>query len=158
MRRPWNIIDVPVYSLATYGENGVNMNICTYVSVISMKPKQYLIGIDPATKTMSNLNVESNSVLQLMHKNQASLIKPLGKKSGFNFDKYEWLQKNDLLATWNGKPVLKNCSAYLLLEKIKQFNVQGDHELFCFNVEKSRTVNDTGILTFQKLIDDGIIL
>ena len=44
MKRPWNIISPPVYSLVTYDEEGkVNMNICTYVSAVSMKPKMYSI-------------------------------------------------------------------------------------------------------------------
>ena len=40
MKRPWNIIDLPVYSLLSNDVNGnINMNICTYVSAVSMKPK-----------------------------------------------------------------------------------------------------------------------
>ena len=158
MRRPWNIVDLPVYSLATYHGNEVNMNICTYVSAISMQPKQYLVAIDPATKTMSNLELDGNAVLQLMHEDQAELVKPLGKKSGFKMDKQDWLEQKSILTNWKGKTVLKDCCAYLLLEKAGQFNTQGDHELFCFNVIKSSTANDEGILTFQKLISEGIIL
>ena len=46
MRRPWNIINLPIYSLQTVDSNGkLNMNICTYVSVVSMKPKIYSIAI-----------------------------------------------------------------------------------------------------------------
>ena len=34
MKRPWNIISPPVYSLVTYDDEGkVNMNICTYIHV-----------------------------------------------------------------------------------------------------------------------------
>ena len=55
MKRPWNIISPPVYSLVTYDEHGkVNMNICTYVSAVSMKPKMYSIAIDYTTKTYKN--------------------------------------------------------------------------------------------------------
>ena len=52
MKRPWNIIDLPVYSLLSNDMNGnINMNICTYVSAVSMKPKIYSIAIDFKTKT-----------------------------------------------------------------------------------------------------------
>ena len=44
MKRPWNIVDHAVYSLVSYdNENNINMNICTYVSAISMKPKVFMI-------------------------------------------------------------------------------------------------------------------
>ena len=40
MKRPWNIIDSPIYSLQSVDEEGkINMNICTYVTAVSMKPK-----------------------------------------------------------------------------------------------------------------------
>lgn len=42
MKRPWNLANVPVYSLATYAGQKVNMNICTYVSAVNMKPKRYI--------------------------------------------------------------------------------------------------------------------
>ena len=56
MKRPWNIIDLPIYSLQTTDKKGnINMNICTYVSAISIKPKMYSIAIDYNTKTFENL-------------------------------------------------------------------------------------------------------
>ena len=52
MKRPWNIVDHAVYSLVSYdNENNINMNICTYVSAISMKPKVFMIAIYYGTKT-----------------------------------------------------------------------------------------------------------
>ena len=45
MTRPWNLLNLPVYSLATYQGEKVNMNICTYVSAVSMKPKQYMVAV-----------------------------------------------------------------------------------------------------------------
>ena len=53
MKRPWNIINPAVYSLITYDEHDtLNMNICSYVSAVSLKPKLYLIAIDYSTKTI----------------------------------------------------------------------------------------------------------
>ena len=40
MRRPWNITNEVIYSLVSYSDTlRYNMNICTYVSVVNMKPK-----------------------------------------------------------------------------------------------------------------------
>ena len=69
MKRPWNIIDLPVYSLLSNDVNGnINMNICTYVSAVSMKPKIYSIAIDFKTKTYDNLISCDRVVLQLLSK------------------------------------------------------------------------------------------
>ncbi len=38
-KRPWNLIDVPVYSLVTRNGDETNMNLCTYVTAIA-KPKR----------------------------------------------------------------------------------------------------------------------
>ena len=56
MKRPWNRINPNVYSLMTSCEEPhYNMNICTYVSVVNMHPKIYLISIDKSTLTYKNL-------------------------------------------------------------------------------------------------------
>ena len=40
MKKPWNRINIPVYSVSSkYGEKQ-NMHICTYVSAVSMQPKR----------------------------------------------------------------------------------------------------------------------
>jgi len=97
MQRPWNIIDVPVYSLATYDNGIVNMNICTYVTGVSMKPKRYAIAIYEKTQTLKNLSANDNAVLQLLHHQQIKLVKVLGKKSGMDFDKQAYLSKKKQL-------------------------------------------------------------
>ena len=75
MKRPWNIIDLPVYSLLSNDINGnINMNICTYVSAVSMKPKIYSIAIDFKTKTYDNLIASDRVVLQLLSKKNISLL------------------------------------------------------------------------------------
>ena len=55
MRRPWNIINLPIYSLQTVDKDGkLNMNICTYVSVVSMKPKIYSVAVYYGTKKLTD--------------------------------------------------------------------------------------------------------
>jgi flavin reductase (DIM6/NTAB) family NADH-FMN oxidoreductase RutF len=134
MKRPWNIPDMPVYSLATY-KNMLNMNICTYVTAISMKPKLYGIAIYNNTKTLENVEQSDYAVLQLLHPSQYALVNFLGKKSGKNYDKQAYLSKKDLLQLWNDYEILKNISACLLLKKIS-FQQTGDHVLYVWEVEK----------------------
>ena len=68
MKRPWNIIDLPVYSLLSNDVNGnINMNICTYVCC-KYETKIYSIAIDFKTKTYDNLISCDRVVLQLLSK------------------------------------------------------------------------------------------
>ena len=158
MKRPWNIINSPVYSLATYGRDGVNMNICTYVMPVSMQPKMYCIGIYYGTKTQDNLIRTKQAVLQLLHKDQISLVRTLGKKSGRDIDKKAYLEKKDLLHDWHGFNTLKNTCALLELEKTQTLSIEGDHEVAIFKVNKANTIEDQHILMFQDLIAERIIL
>ncbi len=156
MKRPWNIIDSPVYSLATYDDTSVNMNICTYVTAVSMQPKLYAIAVYKGTKTLSNLKSASKAILQILHPKQISLVKLLGKKSGFKFHKEIYLEKKDLLQIWNNCKVLHGCSALMLLKKISS-EVTGDHELFIFEAIRYKTYSEN-VLQFQQLVEQKIIL
>lgn len=155
MKRPWNIIDCPVYSLATYFEGKVNMNICTYVTAVSMEPKIYAIAIYNDTKTLQNMFQTDWAILQFLHPEHYKLVRNLGHRSGLHFDKYQYLKKNDLLESWNGIDVLKNTSARILLKKI-DFKQTGDHVLFTFTAEKYKSyhpeVLTSEILRIKKII------
>ena len=149
MRRPWNLIDSPVYSLATYLDSQVNMNICTYVTAISMEPKIYAIAIYKNTKTLENIYKTEQAVLQFLHPDQFKLVKNLGQRSGLNFNKQAYLKKNNLLESWNDYEVLKNTSARILLQKI-EFKETGDHILFTFKAEKYKSYHPE-VLTSETL-------
>jgi flavin reductase (DIM6/NTAB) family NADH-FMN oxidoreductase RutF len=139
MKKPWNIANLPVHSLATYNSNQeVNMNICTYVSAISMQPKMYAIAVYENTKTLENIYDNDNVVLQLLHINQYNLVKKLGQTSGLKTNKYNYLHKKNVLELWNEKQVLKDVSARVLLEKIS-YQKTGDHYLFIFNAIASKS-------------------
>lgn len=155
MRRPWNLIDSPVYSLASYSGGLVNMNICTYVSAISMEPKIYAIAIYKNTKSLENMLQSEQAVLQFLHPEQFKLVKNLGQRSGNSFNKHNYLIKNNLLEKWNDYDVLKGVSARILLEKI-DWKETGDHILFTFNALKYKTyhseVLSSEILRSKKII------
>jgi flavin reductase (DIM6/NTAB) family NADH-FMN oxidoreductase RutF len=157
MRRPWNIVDQPVYSLATYVDGSFNMNICTYVTAVSMQPKLYAVAVYHNTKTLFNLQQSDVAVLQLMSISQIALVRTLGKKSGNNYDKVAYLQRKKTMTTWQGFPVLENAAALLLLHK-KNVITSGDHDLYLFEVNKFTTLQETDILQFSELIRQGVIL
>ena len=159
MKRPWNIINTPVYSLQTCDNSeNVNMNICTYVTAVSMKPKIYAIAIDYKTKTFENLKHTNLAVLQILSLENIKIIKKLGKTSGFKLDKNKFLQKNNLLQNWKDEKVLTNACAFLKLDKRLCIEDHGDHAIFLFDVISSKTVSENNILTFQDLVENKIIL
>jgi flavin reductase (DIM6/NTAB) family NADH-FMN oxidoreductase RutF len=158
VRRPWNIPDLPVYSLVTCTGGRLNMNICTYVSAISMKPKQYLIAVYKDTKTLDNLMAGSTAVLQLLHRSQSGLVNVLGKKSGRNTDKQKYLERKNALITWNENKVLSDACAWVELKPAGKTEIGGDHVLFYFDVIRFKTNSDKSCLMVSTLISEGRIL
>lgn len=159
MKRPWNIINPAIYSLVTYDENNIlNMNICSYVSAVSLKPKIYSIAVDYSTKTYENLKLNSSVVLQLLSKSHLKIIRKLGKTSGYIYNKEKYLKSKNLLDNWRKNIVLKDTCALIELKKNKEINIEGDHAIFTFCVLKYTTLSEDGILTFKDLIDNKIIL
>lgn len=155
MQRPWNLPSFPVYSLATYEGQNANMNICTYVTAVSMQPKIMAIAVYENTKTLENLRLGSEAVLQLLHPDQWNLVRVLGKKSGLHYDKSSWLKKKQLICEWQGYPVLEGSAAYMQLNQ-KDVLITGDHHLHLFEVMKFKTLK-SDVLTTQMLNDKKII-
>ena len=55
-KRPWNRVNLPVYSIAsTDGKGNYNMHIITYAGQMSMEPKRFVCGIYEGTKTLENV-------------------------------------------------------------------------------------------------------
>jgi flavin reductase (DIM6/NTAB) family NADH-FMN oxidoreductase RutF len=157
MKRPWNIINSQVYSLATYFDGRINMNICTYVMAVSMKPKMYAIAIDYNTLSHQFLLRSEFSVLQILSSSNIGIVKYLGKKSGHKHNKQKYLKNRNLLTLWNNYQVLENAAGYVELEKTESKNFGGDHELFLFKTKSFKTISNNTLM-FQDLVQKGIIL
>lgn len=133
------------------------MNICTYVSPVSMKPKIYMIAVYYGTQTYSNLCNGYDCILQLLNPSNIGLVKKLGKESGIRTDKQSYLEDRNLLTTWRKHKVLQGAAAFMKLEMIKRDSIGGDHELFYFKVRNSSTQSHE-VLSLQELIRKKIIL
>lgn len=155
MRRPWNLPALPVYSLASLGEGRTNMNICTYVSAISMKPKRYMIGVYRGTKTLDNVMACPKMVLQLLAQDQYRLVRLLGQKSGHSIHKTERI-KNGLVSAGEFT-LLENAVAHVQLQLLDLFDA-GDHYAALCDVITYRTLRpETEILTTTYLREKGLI-
>lgn len=156
-KRPWNRINLPVYSISSHDGNGqFNMHIITYASQISMQPKRFLCGIYRGTKTLDNLTDHPQFVLQLLASHQYRLTDLLGKKSGKQIDKMARLEKRKLLSDWKGYKVLSECLALLELKVISTFD-GGDHIGFLCDVVDYKNLNEGTPLTLDILREHKLI-
>jgi flavin reductase (DIM6/NTAB) family NADH-FMN oxidoreductase RutF len=155
MKKPWNIIDAPVYSLATFANGVLNMNICTYVSAVSMKPKRYMVAVYHNTKTLEQLQSTDFAILQLLHTSQSKLVRTLGQKSGFDYDKAKYLNKTHQLCEWQGMPVLADACALISLKKM-EVQTAGDHDMYLFDVIAYKTLKED-VLSINHLREKKLI-
>ena len=150
LKKPWNRVNLPVYSISSKTEVNSNMHIITYASQISMKPKRFVCGIYHGTQTLLNVEASGEFVLQLLDDSQYRLVDLLGKKSGKKIDKISRLQKRNELIEWNGYSVLKNCIAVMLLKAFNTFEA-GDHTVFFCDVVAYKNLNEGKILMLDDL-------
>ena len=132
-KKPWNRINSPVYSICSHDGDQFNMNIATYITAVSMKPKRYLCAIYKDTKTLEMIEKNAGFVVQLLSCTQYRLVDLLGKQSGYNTDKMARLAKRKALTNWNEYMILKDALALLEMKILQQFDA-GDHVCFLCDV------------------------
>lgn len=160
MQRPWNRVNLPVYSISSKdGLGNSNMNIITYAQAVSMQPKQFVCAIYHATKTLQNVQENPHFVLQILAEDQFRLVDILGKKSGNNINKIERLHKRKLLTQWNGFDVLKESLAVMQMNAndIIHKGNQPDHQLFLCDVIAYKNLHEGNPLTTKILGEKKII-
>ena len=160
-KKPWNRIDLPVYSISSTDGNGnYNMHIITYASQISMQPKQFVCGIYYGTKTLENIRQYNRFILQLLSKEQYNLVSLLGKQTGKSINKISRLEKRGLIETWNSFPVLKQSLAVIEMEaQLLQISgtIQPDHALYLCTVLNYKNLNVGEPLTLNVLREQKLI-
>lgn len=156
MRRPWNRIDLPVYSVSSSANGQKNMHICTYVSAVSMEPKRFMVALFEGTKTRELVEQNGHFILQLLAKDQYKLIKHLGQQSGHKKDKLALLKKKNLLAEHEGFYFLKDSLAIMECKVLDSID-GGDHKLFICDVLSWKNINEGSPLTTGYLQDKKII-
>jgi len=156
MKKPWNRVDLPVYSVSSRHGADENMHICTYVSAVSMEPKRFMVALYKGTRTLELATAERRFVLQLLAEGDHGLIALLGRQSGHQVDKLARLRKRNLTTQWKGFTVLSNAAAWLEMDIIGEMDA-GDHIMMLCDVISSRNVQDTKILTLDMLRARGLI-
>jgi flavin reductase (DIM6/NTAB) family NADH-FMN oxidoreductase RutF len=155
-KKPWNRVNLPVYSISSKESHIYNMNICTYVSAVSMQPKRMMVAIYRGTKTLELVNKISHFVLQMLPVHQYRLVDLLGKKSGNTIDKISILEKRKLIVTWKGFKILEDAIAVMELKVINTME-GGDHKLFLCDVVAYKNLNGGDVLTLDVLRQHKLI-
>jgi len=161
-KRPWNRIDLPVYSISSKSINGnANMNIITYAQAVSMHPKQFICAIYQNTQTLDNIQANPHFVLQILSSDQYRLVELLGKKSGIHINKIERLNRRKLLTEWKGFSILKDCIAVMEMKaqpvQIQSGQLVPDHSLFLCDVLSYKNLNDGEALSLNILRAKNLI-
>ncbi|MFN8155232.1 MAG: flavin reductase [Bacteroidia bacterium] len=154
MRRPWNRPDLPVYSLSTSDGIHHNMNICTYVTAISMQPKRFIIGVYKDTFTEVLLKKQPKCILQLLSSSQYRLVELLGKQSGHTINKIEKIKNKT--GIFHAIPFLTESCAVILCKAI-HWTDAGDHYAVLCSVITYRNLSNSPILTTEILREKKII-
>ncbi len=154
--KPWNRVDGPIYSLSTTAHGKGNLNICSYVTPISMKPKRYIVGVYKGTKTLENLEENPEGVLNFMTSKMSSLVNLLGKKSGHKIDKIKKLGDRIQLSE-DGFYLLKDSLATVRLKFTTRLD-GGDHWAWLAEVVSYENNNDHKPLTLEYLKRQKVIL
>jgi flavin reductase (DIM6/NTAB) family NADH-FMN oxidoreductase RutF len=149
-KKPWNRVNLPVYSISSKHGANENMHIITYANQISMSPKRFVCGIYAGTQTLNNVEGSGEFVLQLLKNDQYRLVDLLGKKSGKTIDKIARLKKRNELVEWNEYKVLANALAWMHLKVVSTFE-GGDHKGFLCDVVAYKNVQEGEALTLDDL-------
>jgi flavin reductase (DIM6/NTAB) family NADH-FMN oxidoreductase RutF len=155
-KKPWNRINVSVYSISSKIDTHENMNIITYATAISMEPKRFICGIYHNTQTLANVEISGEFVLQLLAPHQINLVQLLGKQSGKNIDKIARLKKRKLIGNWNGYSILKDALALMRMRVINKMEA-GDHVAFLCEVMDYKNINEGHPLTLDHLREKKLI-
>jgi flavin reductase (DIM6/NTAB) family NADH-FMN oxidoreductase RutF len=160
MRKVWNRPDIAVWSLVTTDSAGeYNMNICTYVTSVSMSPKMMAVAVFKDTKTLANLEQNPNQcvTLQLLGEKHASLVRSLGQTSGFQSSKIAKLQKKNALTKNANILHLTDVLGYIVLCDLQKYDISGDHILYVGKVSTMKNTKDGEVLTTTFLRQRGYI-
>jgi len=159
MKRPWNLPDLPVYSIASIGDAGLNMNICTYVTAISMSPKKYIVGVYEGTKTLENIRRHPKVILQLLGAEQYRLVRLLGQKSGNSVNKLQKLADNISTSVHHETRqlyFLKDAVSIMYGTATDCIDA-GDHFAYLIEIDSFKNLHESPLLTTCILREKGII-
>jgi flavin reductase (DIM6/NTAB) family NADH-FMN oxidoreductase RutF len=133
------------------------MNICTYVTAVSLDPKLMMVAVYKNTQTLLNVAVGQTVLLQLLTQDLAPVVRICGQNSGKDIDKISRLKKRYALSTEGDLYYFKEAAGFMLLEVEQLLETSGDHYLMVGRVTKAKNLHDKDILTTTYLKEQKYI-
>jgi flavin reductase (DIM6/NTAB) family NADH-FMN oxidoreductase RutF len=133
------------------------MNICTYITAVSLDPKLMMVAVYKNTQTLLNVVVGQTVLLQLLTQDLAPVVRICGQNSGKDFDKISRLKKRYALATESDLYYFKNAAGFMELTVEQLIHTSGDHTLLVGRVTQAKNLLEKDILTTTYLKDKKYI-
>ncbi len=127
------------------------MNICTYVSAISLEPKLMMVAVYKGTQTLQNCSVGQTVLLQLLTEDLAPVVRVCGNMSGKDIEKIARLNKRYELSKYGDLYYFAKGAGFMELVIEQLIETSGDHFLLIGRVKKGKNLIDTPILTTSYL-------
>ncbi len=161
MKKPWNRVDLPVYSLSSQSGSFSNMHIITYLTPVSMHPKLFIAGIYEGTRTLELVEKNPHFIIQLLAADQYNLVRLLGQQSGHQVNKIQRLDKRGLLTQYKGFPVLREALAWMEMKgtpvPLSSGSPAPDHRLYLCELHSFKNNKEGQPLTLDILRDKKIV-
>lgn len=153
-KKPLNRTNPTIWSISSHYNGRYNMNICSYVTGISMKPYRIVVGVYKNTMTLELVQPAHEMVLQLLAPSHYKLVRLLGQTSGFKKDKFRAI-RNPVIS-FNGHQCLGDALSLLHLKIIQQIDA-GDHWLMLCDVCSYINLNEGEPLTMDVLREKKLV-
>ncbi len=158
MRKIWNRPNMSVWSLVTLDQQGIpNFNICTYVTAISMEPKQMMVAVYKGTKTLENITSQKQGLLVLLSEELAGVVRVCGQMSWHSRNKFTRLQKRFEFAYHKQYPYFTRAAGYMEVTCSDFIETGGDHILVPMQVVAVQNLHEVPLLTTDYLKAEKII-
>lgn len=133
------------------------MNICTYVTAVSLDPKLVMVAVYKNTQTLKNVAVGKIVLLQLLGEDLAPVVRVCGQLSGKDIDKISRLKKRYELLEEGDLYYFKEAAGFMELKVEQLIETTGDHDLLVGKILKAKNLYDKPILTTTYLKANGYI-
>ena len=153
-KKPLNRTNPAIWSIASAYNGQYNMNICSYVTGISMKPSRMVVGIYKNTLTLELVRQSNEMVLQLLANHHYKLVRLLGQTSGYKKEKLRSLKIP--VIQYKGHQCLADALSLIFL-KIKQQIDAGDHWMMLCDISSFINLNEGIPLTMDVLREKKLV-
>lgn len=143
-----------IHCVSTAHDGRINANIASWIMQVAMGGKMLCVALYKIDYTIELVRASNLLNVNLLAKEQTSLIAKLGRKSGRSSDKFKNLK---YALDERGVPYLTDSIGYIQC-KVLHSTDGGDHEIFVCEVLKQTVLNpEKEVMTVNFLREKGLV-